>query len=40
MVGGSDAECFLDVETAAKVFGVEVKRNFKFIYSASSCPIK
>lgn len=40
MVGGSDSECFLDVETAAKVFGVNVKRNFKFIYSANHCPIK
>lgn len=40
MVGGSDSECFLDVETAAKSLGVKVKRNFKFIYSANNCPIK
>lgn len=40
MVGGSDQECFLDVETAAKSLGVKVKRNFKFIYSATHCPIK
>lgn len=40
MVGGSDQECFLDVETAAKSLGVKVKRNFKFIYSATNCPIK
>lgn len=40
MVGGSDSECFLDVEVAAKIFGVNVKRNFKYIYSATHCPIK
>lgn len=40
MVGGSDQECFLDVEIAAKVMGVQVKRDFKFIYSATYCPIK
>ncbi len=40
MVGGSDSECFLDVETAAKSLGVKVTRNFKFIYSANHCPIK
>ena len=40
MVGGSDSECFLDVETAAKAFGVKIKRDFKYIYSASHCPIK
>lgn len=40
MVGGSDQECFLDVETAAKSFGVRVKRNPKYIYSATKCPIK
>jgi hypothetical protein len=40
MVGGSDSECFLDVETAAKSLGVKVKRDFKFIYSANNCPIK
>lgn len=40
MVGGSDQECFLDIETAAKALGVNVKRDFKYIYSASNCPIK
>ena len=40
MVGGSDSECFLDVETAAKSFGVKTKRDFKYIYSANHCPIK
>lgn len=40
IVGGSDQECFLDVEVAAKIFGVNVKRDFKYIYSATYCPIK
>lgn len=40
MAGGSDSECFLDVEVAAKIFGVIVKRNFKYIYSATHCPIQ
>jgi len=40
MVGGSDQECYLDVETAAKAFGVKIKRDFKYIYSADNCPIK
>lgn len=40
MVGGSDQECFLDIETSAKALGVKVIRNKKFIYSATHCPIK
>ena len=40
MVGGSDSECFLDIETSAKTLGVKVKRDFGYIYSATSCPIK
>lgn len=40
MVGGSDSECFLDIETTAKSLGVIVNRDFKFIYSANHCPIK
>jgi hypothetical protein len=40
MIGGSDQECFLDIETTAKSLGVKIKRDFKYIYSASSCPIK
>lgn len=40
MVGGADRECFTDVEITAKSLGVIVKRNNKFIYSASHCPIK
>jgi hypothetical protein len=40
MVGGADRECLDDVETAAKVMGVRLKRNDKFVYSATHCPIK
>jgi hypothetical protein len=40
MVGGSDSECFLDIETTAISLGVKIKRDYKFIYSASHCPIK
>ena len=40
LVGGADRECLDDVETAAKVMGVRLKRNDKFIYSATHCPIK
>ena len=40
MVGGSDGECYTDIETAAKSIGVLAKREPKFIYSATNCPIK
>lgn len=40
LVGGADRECLDDVETAAQVMGVRLKRNDKFIYSATHCPIK
>lgn len=40
MVGGSDQECYLDVEIAAKTFGVKIRRDQKYIYSATNCPIK
>jgi hypothetical protein len=39
MVGGSDSECYLDIETSAISMGVKIKRNFKYIYSANHCPI-
>lgn len=39
IVGGSDSECLDDVVTAAESLGVIVKRNYKYIYSASHCPI-
>lgn len=40
LVGGADRECLDDVEVAAQVMGVRLKRNDKFIYSATHCPIK
>jgi hypothetical protein len=40
MVGGSDQECFLDVEIAALSMGVKAIRDFRYIWSASNCPIK
>ena len=39
-VGGSDSECLDDVFTLAEKLGVIIKRNYKFIWSASHCPIK
>ncbi len=40
IVGGSDQECYLDVEVSGEILGVNVKRNNNYIYSASFCPIK
>lgn len=40
IVGGADSECILDVEVTAKSLGVKFKRDEKYIYSASNCPIK
>ena len=40
IVGGSDQECYRDIEVSGKVLGVNVKRNNNYIYSASFCPIK
>ncbi len=40
IVGGSDGECLEDIFVAATSLGVNIKRNWKFIYSASHCPIK
>ena len=40
IVGGSDQECYLDIEISGKVLGVNVKRNNSYIYSADNCPIK
>ena len=39
-VGGSMDECFEDVITAAEIMGINVKENFRYIYSATHCPIK
>lgn len=40
IVGGADSECLLDVEVAAIAMGVKFKRNERYIYSATNCPIK
>lgn len=40
LVGGADGECLTDIETAAVAMGVKLKRNERYIYSASNCPIK
>jgi hypothetical protein len=40
IVGGADSECLQDVVTTAEKIGVKIKRDYKFIYTASSCPIK
>ena len=40
IVGGSDSECLEDIVTTAEVLGVDIKRNYKYIYSANHCPIK
>lgn len=40
IVGGADSECLEDIVTTAESLGVKIKRNYKFIYTSSSCPIK
>jgi hypothetical protein len=40
IVGGADGECLEDIYTAATSLGVEIKRDWKYIYTATSCPIK
>jgi len=40
IVGGSKNECILDIMVAAKALGLKIFKNDKYIYSASSCPIK
>ena len=40
IVGGADSECLDDVFTTAESLGVLIKRNHKYIWSASHCPIK
>lgn len=39
IVGGADSECLSDVFTAAESLGVNIKRNWKYIYSASHSPL-
>lgn len=39
IVGGSDSECLEDIVIAAESLGVDIKRDYKYIYSANHCPI-
>jgi hypothetical protein len=39
IVGGSDSECLEDIVTTCESLGVKIKRDWKYIYTASSCPI-
>lgn len=39
IVGGADSECLEDIVTTAESLGVKIKRNYKYIYTANSCPI-
>jgi len=39
IVGGADSECLEDIVTTAEKLGVKIKRDYKYIYTASSCPI-
>lgn len=39
IVGGADGECLEDIYTAAVSIGVKIKRDWKFIYTSTSCPI-
>lgn len=40
IVGGSENECLLDIEVAAKALGVQLVTNDNYVYSATHCPIK
>jgi len=40
IVGGADSECLEDIFVSATSMGVNINRNWKFIWSASHCPIK
>jgi hypothetical protein len=40
IVGGSKSECLLDVEVSALSLGLNIRKNEKYIYSATYCPIK
>jgi hypothetical protein len=39
IVGGADGECLEDIVTTAETLDVKIKRDYKYIYTASSCPI-
>lgn len=40
IVGGADGECLEDIHTASISLGVKIKRDWKFIYTSTSCPIQ
>jgi hypothetical protein len=40
IVGGADGECLEDVVTTAESLGVKIKRDYKYIWTATSCPIQ
>ena len=40
MVGGADDECLEDLMVTAKILGVNLMENKRYIYSAKGCPIK
>lgn len=40
IVGGASGECLDDVYTTGLSIGVKMKINYKYIYSATHCPIK
>jgi len=39
IVGGADSECLSDIITSAHSFGLNIKRNWRYIYTATNCPI-
>jgi hypothetical protein len=40
IVGGADSECLHDVYVSGNSMGVKMKRDHRYIYSASHCPIR
>jgi len=39
LVGGADNECLEDIYVLCEAIGVNIKRNWKYIWSANHCPI-
>lgn len=40
IVGGADSECLQDIYVTAETMGVKIKRDWKYIWTATHCPIK
>ena len=40
LVGGADGECLEDIYISAISIGVNIKRNWKYIWTSTSCPIR